>query len=393
MFENLKNQPADKIIALMSLFANDGRKNKIDLGVGVYRDNFGNTPVMAAVKDAELELLNRQKTKGYVGLLGSLGFVDQMINLTLGKAIPKGRVIGVQAPGGTGALHQLFLLIRAAKPNTTVWLSDPTWPNHPAILGHLGIEFSKYRYFDESTCGVDFGSMMDDLSKTRSGDIVLLHGCCHNPTGANLELFQWKEISDLCVEKNLTPLIDIAYQGFGDGLEIDVMGLQYMASNVPNMMIGMSCSKNFGIYRDRVGAAIVVASNENEALLAQENLKSLNRLTFSFPPDHGAAVVELILTNSSMEEKWKTELEEMRDRMLNLRRNLSASLKRETNSDRFDFIKNHRGMFSRLGLSEKNVEQLRNDFAIYMVADSRINIAGLQSEKIDILAASVAKII
>ena len=393
MFEDLTKQPTDKIMALMSMYAKDDRKNKIDLGVGVYRDKTGNTPIMTAVKKAELELHGSQKTKSYVGLLGSLNFVEKISNLTLGTSTMGLKISGAQAPGGTGALHQLFLLIRAARPSTTVWLSDPTWPNHPAILKHLGLKSLTYRYFDESTCAVDFGGMMNDLSDSKAGDIVLLHGCCHNPTGANLDFSQWKEITTLCLTKNLVPLIDIAYQGFGDGLDADVVGLRHMASSVPNMMIATSCSKNFGIYRDRVGAALVVSSNQEEASLIQDNLKSLNRLTFSFPPDHGAAVVDFILGHTNLENEWRSELERMRERMLATRMSLAAALKRETNSNRFDFIQKHRGMFSRLGLSKSNVEKLRNDFGIYMVEDSRINIAGLQADNIDLLAASVANVI
>ena len=393
MFEKLMNQPPDNIMALMGMFSSDERENKIDLGVGVYKDKTGNTPIMGAVKAAEQQLLNHQASKSYVGLLGSLGFVDQIIALTLGKTIEKPRVVGAQAPGGTGALHQLFLLIRAANPNTTVWISTPTWPNHPAILKHLGLATQSYRYFDEITCQVDFEAMKHDLSKVKSGDILLLHGCCHNPTGANLDATQWDEITNICLQKNITPLIDIAYQGFGDGLEPDVAGLRLMAARVPNIMLAASCSKNFGVYRDRVGAAIVVAKEEATAKLAEDNLKSLNRLTFSFPPDHGAAIVELILTDANLKKQWSNELEIMRKGMLGLRLKLTESLKSRTRSDRFDFVANHRGMFSRLGLSKKNVEVLRKEHGIYMISDSRINIAGLQAEKIDTLASAVSKIL
>lgn len=393
MFENLKTQPADNIMALMSMFANDKRENKIDLGVGVYKDKFGNTPIVKAVKFAEQQLLDTQKSKSYVGLLGSLGFVDQIIGLTLKDAISKSRVVGAQAPGGTGALHQLFLLIRAAKSDSTVWVSTPTWPNHPAILRHLGLAMQSYQYFDEKTCSVDFAAMMEDLNKAKEGDVLLLHGCCHNPTGANLELKEWEEITTFCLKKNIIPLIDIAYQGFGDGIERDVAGLRFMASKIPNMMIAASCSKNFGVYRDRVGAAIVVAETNSGAKLAEDNLKSLNRLTFSFPPDHGAAVIELILGEPDLKKKWQTELEDMRKGMLDLRLKLSESLKQKTKSDRFDFISHHRGMFSRLGLSEKNVQVLREEFGVYMVADSRINVAGLQVKNIDFLASSISKIL
>ena len=393
MFEKLMTQPADNIMALMGIFASDKRDNKIDLGVGVYKDKTGNTPIMGAVKAAEQQLLNSQASKSYVGLLGSLGFVDQIITLTLGQSIEKSRIVGAQAPGGTGALHQLFLLIRAANPNATVWISTPTWPNHPAILKHLGLASQSYRYFDEITCKVDFDAMKNDLSKAKSGDILLLHGCCHNPTGANLEATQWNEITNICLQKNITPLIDIAYQGFGDGLEQDVAGLRSMAHRVPNIMLAASCSKNFGVYRDRVGAAIVVAKEQATAKLAEDNLKSLNRLTFSFPPDHGATIVELILTDANLKKEWSNELENMRKGMLGLRLSLAGSLKDKTKSDRFDFVANHRGMFSRLGLSKKNVEVLRDEYGIYMISDSRINIAGLQAEKIDILASAVSKIL
>tara|TARA_A100001015_G_scaffold301559_1_gene388543 strand:- start:2096 stop:3277 length:1182 start_codon:yes stop_codon:yes gene_type:complete len=393
MFERLTIQPADKIMALMAMFASDERETKIDLGVGVYKDNTGNTPIVKAVKIAEKQLLNKQLSKSYVGLLGSLGFVDQISNLILDNSVCKSRVTGAQAPGGTGALHQLFLLIRAARSEATVWVSAPTWPNHPAMLSHLGLSIKNYRYFEEKTCSVDFDGMREDLRNAKSGDIILLHGCCHNPTGANLSIEQWEEITSICLKSNITPLIDLAYQGFGDGLEQDVLGLRSMALSVPNMMIAGSCSKNFGVYRDRVGAAIVIAEERSAAKLAEDNLKSLNRLTFSFPPDHGAAVIETILTDPNLRQNWVSELENMRKGMLDLRLMLSKSLQRKTKSDRFNFISEHRGMFSRLGLTEQNVQILRERFGIYMVSDSRINIAGLQAGNIDFLSSAISKIL
>ena len=393
MFEKLISQPADKIMALMAMFAGDERKTKIDLGVGVYKDKTGRTPIVDAVKIAEKRLLNNQLSKSYVGLLGSLDFVDQIAELILDNSIPKSRVIGAQAPGGTGALHQLFLLTRTASPESVVWISTPTWPNHPAMLSHLGMSVKSYRYFNQETCSVDFDGMIEDLRQAKSGDVILLHGCCHNPTGANLNLDQWAEITSICLKKNITPLIDIAYQGFGDGLKQDVRGLRSMALKVPNMMIAASCSKNFGVYRDRVGAAIVITDEKSAAKLAEDNLKSLNRLTFSFPPDHGAAVVEMILTDPDLRQNWESELENMRKGMLDLRKLLSTELKRKTKSDRFNFIAEHRGMFSRLGLTEDNVKILRERFGIYMVSDSRINIAGLHAENIDFLASSISEII
>ena len=393
MFEYLKNQPTDKIMALMSLFGSDSRASKIDLGVGVYKDQNGHTPVMKSVKAAENILLENQKSKSYVGLLGSLSFVERMIKLNLDEKVGTERICGAQTPGGTGALHQLFLLLRAARPNSTVWISDPTWPNHPAILNHLKIKFKTYRYFDEKTCEVDFGNMMLDLEQAQHGDVLLLHGCCHNPTGANLTMDNWKEVTAFSSKKGLLPLIDIAYQGFGDGLSEDVYGVQYMAQKVPEMMLGTSCSKNFGLYRDRVGCAIVVASNTKDTKLVEDNLKSLNRLTFSFPPDHGAALVDLILSNSKLQKIWKEELEAMRKSMLYLRERLAESLSAETKTDRFKFIKKHRGMFSKLGLNPSDVDRLREEFGVYMVSDSRINIAGLQNDRLDFLASSVAKVL
>ena len=393
MFEYLKDQPTDKIMALMSLFGSDRRTSKIDLGVGVYKDQSGLTPIMESVKAAENILLENQKSKSYVGLLGSLSFVDKMIKLNLNETVSNDRVCGAQAPGGTGALHQLFLLLRSAKPDSTVWISDPTWPNHPAILTHLKLKSKTYRYFDEKTCEVDFGNMMLDLEDAKFGDVLLLHGCCHNPTGANLTINNWKEITTFCSKSGVIPLIDIAYQGFGDGLRDDVLGVQHMALNVPEMMLGTSCSKNFGVYRDRVGCAIVIAKNTKDAKSAEDNLKSLNRLTFSFPPDHGAALVDLILSDSELQKSWEIELESMRKSMLDLRDNLAESLRSETKSDRFDFIRNHRGMFSRLGLGTVDVDRLREEFGIYMVSDSRINIAGLQSDRLDFLASSIAQVL
>ncbi len=393
MLESLKMQPADKIMALMSLYAQDKRLEKIDLGVGVYKNQNGQTPIMAAVKEAEEKLLENQSSKSYVGLLGSLNFVDSMIKLTIGQSVLADRVCGAQAPGGTGALHQLFLLLRVANPSVKVWVSNPSWPNHNAILKHLRIESKSYRYFDETTCTVSFDSMIEDLKYANSGDVLLLHGCCHNPTGANLDREQWNQVTNLCLKKRLLPLVDIAYQGFGEGLDEDAYGLREMASRVPEMMVGASCSKNFGIYRDRVGVAIVIGENKSSKLLAEDNLKSLNRLTYSFPPDHGASVVDSILRETDVYDRWSSELDGMRTGMLELRSGLAKALKRETNSSRFDFIETHRGMFSRLGLGHEQVVRLRENFGIYMVSDSRINIAGLQKTQLDFLASAIATVL
>ena len=398
MFENLKLQSEDKIMALMSLYKADERKEKIDLGVGVYKNNKGQTPIMDAVQKASRILNNTQKTKSYVGLSGNLGFIDNISQLVLADVVPKNQIIGAQAPGGTGAFHQLLLLIRSMEKDKRVWISSPSWPNHAAILNHLGIQFNNYNYFDYDTCEVNFSRMMSDLQKISSGDVLLLHGCCHNPTGANLSLENWTELTQFCEKKNILPLIDLAYQGFGDGINDDVKGVQYMASNLPEVCIGISCSKNFGLYRERVGAALMVVSDKKIHKLVEENLKSFNRVTFSFPPDYGASLVEIILGGNNSQNKelihlWEKELNSMRNGMLVLRKLLSDSLRRSTNSTRFDFIERHRGMFSLMGLSVDQVARLRTEFGIYMVGDSRINIAGLNKDQIDYFSSSIASVI
>ncbi len=392
MFETLKPTPPDKIIALMELYKADPRTDKIDLGVGVYKDAKGRTPVMRAVKAAERQLVEAQDTKAYVGILGDLGFVQAMADLALGASVPADRLAGAQTPGGTGAIRQLSELIRRAAPTATVWMSDPTWPNHPAILGYLGIPTRTYRYFDAATCGVDFEGMMADLAGMKAGDILLLHGCCHNPTGANLDLEQWKAVTDFVVAQGVVPFVDLAYQGFGDGLEEDVVGLRHLAAAVPEMLLAVSCSKNFGLYRDRVGAAFVLSATPAENVVTKSNLGSLNRLNFSFPPDHGAKVVAMILADPALKADWMAELEAMRTGMLTLRSGLAEALRKATNSDRFDFVAEHRGMFSRLGLDGGQVESLRNDAGVYMIGDSRINIAGLPGDKLELLARSIAAV-
>ncbi|OUS04119.1 aromatic amino acid aminotransferase [Rhodobacterales bacterium 52_120_T64] len=391
MFENLKPQPEDKIIKMIGMYAADPRSEKLDLGVGIYKDATGNTPVMRAVKAAEARLLETQETKKYVGLLGNPDFVNAMRELVLGDSVDAARVTGAQEPGGTGAIRQIFELIQMAGPDATVWISNPSWPNHEAILKHLGMKIGKYRYFDEATCGVDFDGMMEDLNRMAEGDVVLLHGCCHNPTGANITLEQWGLVTDLVLAKNIMPMIDFAYQGFGDGLEEDAEGMRSMAARVPEMLIAASCSKNFGLYRDRVGVAMAVC--EGDVTLTKGAFASLNRANFSFPPDHGATVVAMIMADPELKADWKAELEGMRVSMLALRSGLADALRRETNSDRFDFVADHRGMFSRLGLTSEQVDKLRDEYGIYMVGDSRFNVAGLPADGLNDLAKAIAAVL
>ena len=388
MFANLKEQPADKILALMQMYREDARENKIDLGVGVYKNAEGVTPIMGAVKKAEQLWWQEEATKAYTGLAGDPAFADAMIALVLGDAVPRGAVSAVATPGGTGAVRQAFELIQMAKPDARIFVSDPTWPNHLSMLRHLGIDTVLYRYFDEDTRAVDFGAMMDDLAQVGAGDVVLLHGCCHNPTGANLNLAQFKEVIALLNDKGAMPMIDIAYQGFGDGLDADAGPTRAVAAAVPECMVAASCSKNFGIYRERTGILMVTGADRG---LNQTTLGFLNRQNFSFPPAHEARLVTMILTNDSLRAEWQAELEEMRTGMLTLREQLARALQTASGSNRFGFLAQHRGMFSRLGTTPEMVKKLRDDHGIYMVGDSRMNIAGLNAQTDPILAGAIVE--
>ncbi len=389
MFETLKPQPADKILALMQKFREDPRDSKIDLGVGVYKNAEGVTPVMRAIKAAEHKLWEEQTSKSYVGLAGDPAYSDAMIKLILGSAVARENIAAAATPGGTGAVRQAFELIKMANPAAKVHVSDPTWPNHISILNYVGIETVTYRYFDRETRGVNFDGMMEDLKKASKGDVVLLHGCCHNPTGANLNLTQWQEVVDLLNANGLIPMIDIAYQGFGDGLEEDAQGVRLVASSCPEVLIAASCSKNFGIYRERTGLLMAVSNDASAQALNQGTLAFLNRQNYSFPPDHGARLVTMILNDDALRADWAAELEEVRLGMLGLRQQLADELQRLSGSDRFGFIAQHRGMFSLLGTSPDLVEKMRADNGIYMVGDSRMNIAGLNTTTVPILAKAI----
>ncbi|QBF33154.1 amino acid aminotransferase [Thalassococcus sp. S3] len=391
MFDRLTAQPADKILALMQMFKEDPRPTKIDLGVGVYKNAEGVTPIMQAVKTAEKQLWEQETTKSYVGLVGDPGFSDAMIDLILGDAVPRNIVAAAATPGGTGAVRQAFEMIRMANPEARIFVSDPTWPNHLSILKYMGMEVVSYRYFDSETRGVDFTGMMDDLGALRSGDVVLLHGCCHNPTGANLNLVEWQSVIDLMQKKGAVPMIDIAYQGFGDGLEEDAAATRLVAASMPECLIAASCSKNFGIYRERTGLLMAVSQEASQHGLNQGTLAFLNRQNYSFPPDHGARLVTMVLQDPSLRADWASELEEVRLSMLGLRQHLADELQQRTGSDRFAFLAQHRGMFSRLGTTPDLVEKLRAEHAIYMVGDSRMNIAGLNATTVPILAQAIVE--
>ena len=388
MFETLKAQPADKILALVQAYREDPRDTKIDLGVGVYKDASGNTPVMRAVKAAEQRIWENQDTKVYTGLAGDPAYTNAMAALVLGDAVPRGAIAAAATPGGTGAVRQAFELVRMANPDARVFVSDPTWPNHLSILSYLGMEVVNYRYFDSETGGVNFDGMIEDLKTAKKGDVVLLHGCCHNPTGANLNSSEWDAVIEVLQSTGAVPMIDIAYQGFGDGLEADAAATRKVASSVPECLIAASCSKNFGIYRERTGILMLVASEAAQGL-NQATLAFLNRQNYSFPPDHGARIVSTILTDDELKADWMAELEDVRNAMLALREQLAGELQRLSGSDRFGFLAQHRGMFSRLGTTPDKVEALREKHGIYMVGDSRMNIAGLNQNSVPILARAI----
>jgi len=388
MLDALKPQVQDKILILIQMFRDDPRADKIDLGVGVYKDAAGLTPVMRAVKAAEKRLWEVETTKTYTGLAGEPAFNAAMLRMILGE-VPA-NASSVATPGGTGAIRQALELIRLASPGATVWLSDPTWPNHLSIIRYLGMKMAEYRYFDPVKGTVDVAGMLADLGSVAAGDVVLLHGCCHNPTGANLTLADWEQVADVLTARGAVPFIDLAYQGFGDGLEADAAPTRMIAARFPEVLIAASCSKNFGIYRERTGVLIALGGDK---AVTQGNLAFLNRQNYSFPPDHGARLVTMILEDSALTADWKAELEQVRLNMLSLRQSLADELRRATNSDRFDFVATHRGMFSRLGLTEAQVNRLRDAHGIYMVGDSRINIAGLNARTVPVLAAAVAQVI
>jgi aspartate aminotransferase len=390
MFETLQAQKPDAILALVQMFKDDPRENKVDLGVGVYKDASGNTPVMRAIKAAEQKLWANETTKSYTALTGDPGFADAMVRLVLGNAVPRNTVSAAATPGGTGAVRQAFELIKMARPDARVFVSNPTWPNHLSILAYLGIETVPYRYFDNDTRGVAFDAMLEDLKTARKGDVVLLHGCCHNPTGANLTILQWQEVIAVLQQTGAVPMIDIAYQGFGDGLEADGAATRAIAAATTECLIAASCSKNFGIYRERTGILMMIA-NGTEPKIAQGTLAFLNRQNFSFPPDHGARLVTMILNDEALRNDWMTEVEDMRLSMLGLREQLARELQQRSGSDRFGFIAQHRGMFSRLGTTPELVQKMRENFGIYLVGDSRMNIAGLNTQTVPILAEAIVK--
>lgn len=385
MFETITALQGDSLLALMGAYRADSRPQKIDVGVGVYRDENGATPVMSAVKAAEARLLASQQSKAYLGLVGNADFNAAIVALVLGDAGPatRNQVRAVQTPGGCGALRSLLDLVALARPQASIWLSDPTWMNHPVLVAASRLTVRTYPYFDLATQQIRFDEMMASLSTAGPDDVVLLHGCCHNPSGADLSEAQWTALSALAKQRGFLPLIDLAYQGLGLGLDADAFGVRCMAAQLPELLVAVSCSKNFGLYRDRVGCAMVLNKDTDRLAIAFDRLLGAIRGNYSMPPDHGAAVVASILADSALRTAWDDELQIMRERLHGLRQALVKRFRERTGGGGFDFIGRQQGMFSLLNLTPAQVKRLRDEHAVYMPNDSRTNIAGLRADQVD----------
>ena len=393
LFDKLPTPKAPKILQLLQDFAIDPRENKIDLGIGVYKDESGITPVLKSVKKAEAIILEQQKTKAYIGLAGDPIFCDLASELVIGDVVDRKRINAIQTPGGSTALRVLYDLVSDVSPNSTIWLPAPTWDNHAPTIKAAGLKANYYRYFNPQKQKIDFDLTVEDLRNIPAGDVVLIHGCCHNPTGVNFSDTQWDVISELALEIGFLPLVDIAYQGFGAGLNEDAYGVRKLLSVLPELLIASSSSKNFAIYRDRAGVAITLSKNEKISRALGGKLKNLAGTNYSMPPDHGAAVVRTILSDSELKTSWLSELDEMRERVHMIRRDLSLELRNQTNSSRFDFLAEQAGMFSLIGLTKDEILRLKDEKAIYIVDDGRINIAGLRTQDITKFAGAVREII
>lgn len=392
MFEHIPRVPGDAILGLIEAFKNDPRSRKIDLGVGVYRDDNGNTPILPTVKAAEGYLVEHETTKSYIGSHGAEDYGRLVLSLVFGAdsdILAQQRASLTQSPGGTGALRLAADFLRTNLSARRIWISDPTWPNHIGIFSAAGIEIKRYPYVDDQNRFV-FDRMLEALRQIPEGDIVLLHACCHNPTGYDLSREQWHAVLDVLRERHLLPLIDMAYQGFGHSLDEDAYGVRLLAENLEAMIITFSCSKNFGIYNERTGAFILVAANQEE----MENVRSQAAITarenYSNPPAHGASVVSHVLSHDALRQQWVGEVAEMRQRIRSLREQLVGALAAHGLRERFNCVLEQNGMFSYLGLSPEQVDYLRDEYGIYMVRSGRASMAGLRTEQVEDMAAALA---
>jgi aspartate aminotransferase len=396
MFQSLQPLPPDPILGLSAAYRADENPKKVDLGVGVYKDANGKTPVMRAVKHAEEFLVNSQETKAYVGPTGAAGYNDIIASMVLGESLKQslgGRRVTVQTPGGCGGLRLAAEFIVKANADATVWVSDPTWANHVPLLGSAGLKIEQYPYYDYDTHSVRFDEMLSCLQQIPAGDLVLLHGCCHNPSGADLTQAQWQAIKEVALSQGFTVFIDLAYQGLGDGLEQDVYGVRLLAEALPELIVVSSCSKNFGLYRERTGALTLICENDAATSAATTLLAAAARANYSMPPDHGAAIVQTVMQNPELQADWDAELKEVRDRINSLRSLLVSSLRAGGLEQDFSFIEREKGMFSFLGVNKAQIQTLINDYSIYLVGSSRINVASINDSNLDYLVDSVAAVL
>jgi len=395
MLNTLERLPPDSILGLAAECRADPNPNKVDLTVGVYMDETGVTPVFEAVRQAQQALVAEETTKVYMPPAGDPLFNQGMRSLVLGAdstALAENRVSSIQAPGGCGALRIGAEIIQSASPGTRVWVSDPTWPVHIPLLGSVGLQFETYRYYDPATHGVNFDAMVADLKGARAGEVVLLHGCCHNPCGADLTPEQWSVIADMAEAQGFTPFIDIAYQGLGDGIDQDAVGLRLLAERLPELLVAASCSKNMGLYRERTGICIFVCNDSDNAEAVFSQAAVAARRVYSMPPAHGAILAGRILSDPVLDALWREELAAMCERVNGLRANLVTQLQAVSDRD-FSFIQREKGMFSFLGLSAEQAQRLRAEHSVYMLDSSRINVAGINAANIEVLARAVAAVL
>ena len=396
MFESLKPVAGDPILGLMAAYRADSREHKIDLGVGVYQDDSGRTPVMKSVKLAEAKLMELENTKAYQGIAGDAGYNQLMMALLFGNdhsILTSNRLVTLQAPGGSGSLRVGAEVIQRARPDAKLWVGLPTWPNHIPLMGSAGFEIKEYPYYDKSTHSINIEAMMGTLNKVPAGDVVLLHGCCHNPTGADLQPEHWDKIADIALERGFIPFIDIAYQGLGQSLDADAYGLRMMAKRLPELLVASSCSKNFGLYRERTGSITMIAESAKQAKIVSAQSMSTARQIYSMPPAHGALLVSLILGDDQLRANWQTELEEVRLRIKSMRTLLTDGINNNAAGMDFSHIKQQQGMFSFLGITSDQLNRLREEFAIYIVGSTRVNLAGINSTNIDYLTKSIKTVL
>ncbi len=386
MFDRLNAVPPDPILGIISAYAADPSTTKIDLGIGVYRDEQGNTPILECVKQAEQILDSTETTKSYLGPPGVAGFNSAMTRLIFGAdsaVVNEDRVRTIQTPGGTAALRVGADLIKAAAPDATVWASDPTWANHDAIFSAAGLRMESYPYFDRDLSDLRFDDMMIALQDKGPGEVVLFHACCHNPCGVSPDPQQWEAITDVAAERGFTPMIDMAYMGFERGIEEDALAVRLFAEKCPEVLVASSCSKNFAVYRERVGAISVVCGTAGKAADVVTVINSITRKNYSMPPTHGTGIIDIILHSDELTALWREEVAGMRNRINGLRKILSAKITEAGIEKDFSFLQRQSGMFSFLGLSVDQVRQLREEYAIYTVDSARVNVASFNDNNID----------